>query len=160
MHDASAVNHGARLAFDVPNLARRLFSHSGLQSVSASSAFSQSHRLPTARADRHLLRFLHDFCNRKIFAALGNKGMPCAGSCCVAGPILPGTPPKERKKEPTEMTKLALSVAAMLLASSAAFAGSDHFGAEQCQPASRLPSTQMPPLRSPPLRARTASTPR
>ncbi|PBB23430.1 hypothetical protein CK228_22800 [Mesorhizobium sp. WSM4312] len=28
------------------------------------------------------------------------------------------------------MTKLALSVAAMLLASSAAFAGSDHFGAD------------------------------
>ena len=33
------------------------------------------------------------------------------------------------------MTKLALSVAAMLLASSAAFAGSDHFGIRAANPA-------------------------
>lgn len=32
------------------------------------------------------------------------------------------------------MTKLALSVAAMVLASSAAFAGSDHFGADNANP--------------------------
>ena len=37
------------------------------------------------------------------------------------------------------MTKLALSVAAMLLASSAAFAGSDHFGADAAnQPAASV----------------------
>ncbi|QKC82795.1 DUF680 domain-containing protein [Mesorhizobium sp. NZP2077] len=44
------------------------------------------------------------------------------------------------------MTKLALGVAAMLLASSAAFAGSDHFGAEN-QPVASVDSNATASLR-------------
>jgi hypothetical protein len=46
----------------------------------------------------------------------------------------PARDAKKRNKDLPEMTKLALSVAAMLLASSAAFAGSDHGANNSNQP--------------------------
>ena len=47
------------------------------------------------------------------------------------------------------MTKLAFSVAAMLLASSAAFAGSDHFGNNANQPAVDTDATASIPYTAP-----------
>ncbi|ESZ10079.1 DUF680 domain-containing protein [Mesorhizobium sp. M1060] len=55
------------------------------------------------------------------------------------------------------MTKLALSVAAMLLASTAAFAGSDHGGNNSNQPVATVDTNATASI-SPP-RAKPASTP-